>query len=445
MQIQNPKAVKNLLQSRPKFTINDSNAFEGSSLLTLAVSNNDEPMVRFLVTLGADLNESDGDEMTALTLAVLKNNKQMVMLLQSLGADLNKSDHNGLTPLILAVLATDESIVRLLIEKLHANIDALSTDGYTALSTALTTLNKPMFQLFNELGADLTEAENLIQLHMVSTFFGLKGKATHVDHAGKKWTISIDGFETEMTIYSLYHSVTNFLDRRQPSLKKSIRNSIVETLELATKISGWAQTSVESKDLVDRIQTGSPTFIPTGWRGHAISLVFGNEKLFVCNRGDGFSVHAIQAYACPYASVTEELISKLRETNSSKEEFFDLLKQPPLNNQPLVEEEMDMEELKADNCTWGNMKAGFLALLNVVTEKTIPDTKRRHKWCYHFYKRYTTQFRVQIAKEYLDQPLNLLSPEILSKILNKITEHKHIPIKIKQTLIRKIQKIALGV
>nr|GAT58832.1 NACHT and ankyrin domain protein [Mycena chlorophos] len=109
-------------------------------------------MVKFLLSKGASMNASIGNE-TALEAAVAQKDQQMVHLLLQAGADPNLSEGSYRTTLPAAVMNKDQQMAQLL---LQANADFnLIGDYGTALHTAVMRKDQQMVQLLQQAGADL--------------------------------------------------------------------------------------------------------------------------------------------------------------------------------------------------------------------------------------------------------------------------------------------------
>lgn len=125
-------------------------------LLHQAVRNQNNKMVKLLISKGADINAKNAYRYTPLYLAVEKNNKKIVELLIAKGADVNSENrYDGITPLHLAVDKNNKEMVELLIAK-GADINAKNKYGDTALYGA----NKEVTELLIAKGANINATNN---------------------------------------------------------------------------------------------------------------------------------------------------------------------------------------------------------------------------------------------------------------------------------------------
>ena len=148
--------VEELLKADPKLL----NAVDsrGRSPLYLAVKRNDEPIVRVLLTKGANVNLGEKDGATPLFIPITsgwqppKPNRPMVILLLENGADVNAQDKYQQTPLHLA--ANTVEMCQILLDH-GAKVNAKTRSGDTPLHAAAAAGNLDVVKLLLAKGADL--------------------------------------------------------------------------------------------------------------------------------------------------------------------------------------------------------------------------------------------------------------------------------------------------
>jgi ankyrin repeat protein len=124
--------VEVLLQAGADVNKADENGFAPLSVAATAV------IATMLIERGADVNAANKLGHTALLIAGRKGRADVVKALVQAGADLNKADMSGRLPLTVAADEGLWSLVTLLARlNRHANVDALSSSGKTALWLAL--------------------------------------------------------------------------------------------------------------------------------------------------------------------------------------------------------------------------------------------------------------------------------------------------------------------
>lgn len=103
--------------------------------LIYAAGNGDLPLVKALLSNGADVNAKDNDGWTALMLASDSDHFEVVQALLANGADVNAKDRRGWTALMLASRTGSLDVAQALLAK-GADVNAKTGDGTTALMLA---------------------------------------------------------------------------------------------------------------------------------------------------------------------------------------------------------------------------------------------------------------------------------------------------------------------
>ncbi len=131
------EAVRKKVTETPS-SVNSPQA-AGETFLSIAVIDNYDPLIRWLLTHGADINLPSGKwGQTPLHAAVIMDrtaNARIVKLLIANGANVNAPDSYGDTPLHKAATFADPKIVRLLL-RAGANPNARAARGETPLHYA---------------------------------------------------------------------------------------------------------------------------------------------------------------------------------------------------------------------------------------------------------------------------------------------------------------------
>lgn len=113
-------------------------------------------MVNFLISKGADVNNSPSNGWTALHCAASKNQVEIVRLLISKGANVNRSvGGRKEAPLHLAARYNHVDVANVLLSN-GADINSIDEYGSTPLSIAVSKENENMVRLLITKGADLT-------------------------------------------------------------------------------------------------------------------------------------------------------------------------------------------------------------------------------------------------------------------------------------------------
>jgi len=132
-----------------------------TSALMQAVSMENQEMVKFLVSRGADVNievciDENETRSTPLHAAIFEKRTSMTELLISLGARLDLEDSLGMLPLLTAIEVGSKEICSILL-KAGANINQPDYAGETPLQLALRNNNAEMAEFLKEHGAKIIQ------------------------------------------------------------------------------------------------------------------------------------------------------------------------------------------------------------------------------------------------------------------------------------------------
>ena len=100
------------------------------------------------------IDQQDNIGTTALMLAAQNNKCPVMRILLSHGADINKADVNGSTALLFAIIYAGMETIQCLLNNPHIAINEQDNNGYTALIEAIQTENMLIIQRLLEAGAD---------------------------------------------------------------------------------------------------------------------------------------------------------------------------------------------------------------------------------------------------------------------------------------------------
>lgn len=121
----------------------------GDTAVMLAAIKGHLPVVKYLVSAGADINHPGW---TPLSYAALEGHTEVVRFLLDSGANANGKVPNGATSLMLAARGGHEAVVRLLLAR-RADVNAANEDGATAMSWALRAGNTDIADLLKAAGS----------------------------------------------------------------------------------------------------------------------------------------------------------------------------------------------------------------------------------------------------------------------------------------------------
>lgn len=417
---------------------------DGHTLLTQAVSEKNYESIPYLIDLGANINGIDGNGFTPLTWAVEQNDESMARTLIDLKANIDGVNENGCTPLTWAVNKNDQKMVRALLT-LGANVNLIDSSGFNPLSVATFMGDQPMIDMLKrEYHADQTLARQVFDIKTTASLTGLYGIVSFKDVHGQDHSIKLERIFNRFATHHLSQTVSSFLDSSTPSqedLSLETRTRIKTILD-QTDRSINSPESITTQEIVTQIQHGETVAVISGWTDHTISIIFGDNKIFICNRDEGSQKHAIMAYECPPTCISEEFINKIRSARSKNpQEFEQLIRQQLGTEIPIPDECFDMRWQKVGNCSWANTKAIFPVLLYLELKKLNPQIppQELHKRAHQIYKLWSSQVRIEATKKYAESPIDELVPEMLTKLREKTISSRYLTQEQKKELLDLLQ------
>ncbi|ESU19697.1 hypothetical protein FCR2A7T_18590 [Flavobacterium cauense R2A-7] len=140
------EAMKTVLKENPS-AINSVNK-DGYSLLVLATYRGNNPVARFLVDNGADINGTSNYG-SPLMAAVVKGNSEIAKLLLEHHADTSIADSSGNTALIYAVIFKKYDLAEMLVNA-KANVNWKDIRGNSAVDYVKMTNDEKLLQLLKK-------------------------------------------------------------------------------------------------------------------------------------------------------------------------------------------------------------------------------------------------------------------------------------------------------
>ncbi|GAM40220.1 Pfs, NACHT and Ankyrin domain protein [Talaromyces pinophilus] len=180
------------------FSVNLKDAITGETLLSRAAGSGNENVVKLLMKMGADLEETDSNGRAALSYAARNGRLLAARLILENGAQLQAKDVNGRTALLWAAEYGHETVVELLLEK-DANIHDKDEYGYTAVILAAGNGHGAAVKILLEKGAkamDMDESGRTALSYaaeggyqdVIDLLLGNGAKAQGTDRAGHAFT-----------------------------------------------------------------------------------------------------------------------------------------------------------------------------------------------------------------------------------------------------------------
>jgi protein phosphatase 1 regulatory subunit 12A len=145
---------------RPRNTAESRVKFDDGCVFLAACSSCDTDEVNRLLSVGADINTTNVDGLTALHQACIDNNVKMVKFLVEHGANINASDNEGWTALHATASCGSVEMAKFLVEK-GARLDAVSNDSELPVDLAEEKKMKILLmELMDKHGIDADTARN---------------------------------------------------------------------------------------------------------------------------------------------------------------------------------------------------------------------------------------------------------------------------------------------
>ena len=144
----------------------------GYSLLKLAIQNNDENILRFLVDKGADINAKGFNGNSSLHLALLNDKLEIVRFLVDKGADINSEDKYGNSLIHISVKYGKLEIVRFLIDNKYVDVNSKNSKGDSLLHIAVLHDEFEIVQFLVDKVADINaqDSEGYTALHLAAQY-----------------------------------------------------------------------------------------------------------------------------------------------------------------------------------------------------------------------------------------------------------------------------------
>ncbi|HSX04527.1 MAG TPA: ankyrin repeat domain-containing protein [Rhabdochlamydiaceae bacterium] len=326
---------------------------ESSELLKKASESGNVQIVRSLVGEGAKVESSLLFDACKATNKVAR--LETVQFLINQGADVNVTDSLGYTPLthIIKEGEFDPDLIKLLIKN--------KAEIKSQLNFALKARNVRKVALLLNISDEQAEAciKNIPVKSILANINAIDG-------------IYCWGKAEEMVAYA-----KKMLDTLPPEVRTLISPKAVKEMNVGLVEPKWSKKSKD--DIVDAIQNNRSVTLPLGFKGHVVTLNFYDGYMVLCNRGGGCKEERnnFDVFRIDPKKFTHEILETLIHIrqNSGSSEFTDyyydelpkLLSPLPSSN-PVKDvickwvEELSPKDQKVGNCSWANLKDGFLAV-----------------------------------------------------------------------------------
>jgi hypothetical protein len=280
--------------------------------LIAAAKVGDESLIKQHLGTGVDPEkEKDTDGGTAMHAAASHDHATAIELLHKKGAKLDTATKKGWTPLMEASFRGHTKSLETLIG-LGANPEGINEYGYTARALALFRGYKSC----SELIPSDEYTEEFTQRKILAHFNGIGGQSW----IGSRSFTLTGAFSPLMHEY-VATDFESFLTTQSGFLSNQNKKKLLHAFRAAAKIK-------TADEWTASIQSGNLTILPAGWDSHAIDLVFYQNYMAICNRGEGIPKDSktIDTFVIDRSKIDAKIIQKILDQKtlpaSKASEFF---------------------------------------------------------------------------------------------------------------------------
>lgn len=344
--------AKELLAKGADYNHADAN---GKTPLMLAAASGYEEIVKELLTKGTKFDSVDANNQSALMLAAKSGNTNIAKMLLTKGADPNQKDKNGHDALYFATSNGDLSLFEALIAS-KADVDSVYSEGRTTLyrlKTGRPPGYKQMRQLVKVGAAAPTKtfSRAYSRIKILAHSFAFKGSSS-IQGREIEW----EAGQSAYAVTQMARSIPKFAEATS-LIDKTTANRLSEILQHASD-----QESHTASQLLERCNKGEPTWIRTGFDGHASTVLIWNDLFVLCDKG-GDSPAPLQIHRFDRSKLDRESIQLLFDVRSMSPEQY---KKATLETLPKKlaftksQNEIDLEILIqlafqiVGNCSWAS-------------------------------------------------------------------------------------------
>jgi len=326
------------------------------SLISAARQGNATLLQQQLKTIDPE-KEKDSQGSTAMHAAAEHNHVDAIELLHQKGAKLvDIANKQGWTPLMEASFRGHSTSMEKLVN-LGANSTSSNEQGYTAQALAL-------FRGYKTCAEQLPKdayTEEFTKRKILAHFCSVGGQS----QIGTR-KFSLTGAYSPLMHEYVAHDLATFYETEPTFLSNQNKKKILHAYRSASKL----KTAAEWTAI---IQSGNLTILPAGWDRHAIDLVFYQNYLAICNRGEGVpsGSKTIEAFVIDRTKIDENIIQKILDQKSlsvTKASEFFYKELPKLLNNTVASkkdslctrvESIAPKPIKIGICTAGAAKASL--------------------------------------------------------------------------------------
>lgn len=429
----------------------------GDSLLHIAIKNNLPKSFDLLLELGVNIEiKEQYFDLTPLNYCAFYNSINFAKKLIEHGADVNTQDSTQYTPLNNAVFFQNYAFANymLTLPEVDVNIPGINettpmmwmyVDGQ--YNTLQKTINHPQFDatfnyillsdqapmdpIFSDMMNYLEHNGKSIDYSLVDLIHEIKVFGLKYDFAGTLFLSELDihgDFAFSFEGYSNEEGIQKIALSFDPFYQYAEQSGIPEWAKTAFSVVHesivFSQQTTNPSAYYDKILSGAPVLIPSGWDGHSIGFVIHGDRLYRCNRGEhSDGIHGIDEYIITNPSnLSPYYIQMMLVASGSSQEFNqDIIDYLGLELVGQVENPGQI----AGNCVWTSLETSVEALFITTFLEMGMDNESAHqlaKQNFSLWENYDLNMSLQ---HIIAEPELLLQNEIYDDLLINIIEAHH--------------------
>lgn len=365
-----------------------------SNGLANAIIAGNQPLVTQLLADGEDCNAMDEYGYKPLIEAAIANNTAMAKLLLEHGANVNEPDVTGGTALHWAAENNNLDLCQLLLNA-GADPNAYNRSGQPVLVKPYLRKQTELKNFLIKHGADLTFAQDFINVKLIGHRFELSGRVDIVDASGKFIEVDYEGFILEFTVNLIQQSLSYYINnfaardvRQEMLLLKKIDQSLAAAAELI-KYQQYLVNAKHHQKMIDHLLRQDLLVLPIGYAGHAIALIKYKNLLIRCDRGEmshkeySVVIYKIGNLAQANHEFFQFLLYQKHDADFIQRQLKSILGLEYIDRLPI-------ESQVAGNCSWANLEAVIPASLYLLklTSQSQSDSIKIKEQALNVYKKW---------------------------------------------------------
>lgn len=285
------------------------------------------------------------------------------------------------------------------------------------------------------------EAEKALKLF--GHKFGLTGLIPITDNETKiEKEVNLQGFRGSRALIEIERSLTSFSEHIQKDNKKYDKafNETLEQMLDAVKRCNQNYKDISKSNDAERLillqsiiaeSKNSTIIIPSGWRaqknqnghkGHSVSILLHNNRLFICNRGPHLGKDSgISSYTITNPeNLTPEFLGRIYRRE--EKEFIVNTIRKELGLKEIEDEFIPKTSQNTGNCSYSNNLGGLHALNKIVLSEIISENLGSE--VYKEFSKYDKQESIKSFIKTYENPKNIIPQNYLIHMMYSVIESR---------------------